>query len=126
MDELLHEEVVDAAWVVLHLVGKGGHLLRAPAVNGREVFFRVGVAVVFQFQLRVRRDDGQLLQVLFGRAGRRRCSADGGLFVLCVSFCFRSSRLRSSSDRIMLYARGSFGQAVVAGTSRCLPVSPTV
>lgn len=64
VDELLHEEVVHTARVVLHFVGERGHLLRAAVVDGREVLLGVGVVVVFQLQLCVRRDDGQLLQVL--------------------------------------------------------------
>lgn len=65
MDKLLHEEVVHTARVVFHFVGERGHLLRAAVVDGREVLLGVGVIVVFQFQLCVRRDDGQLLQVLY-------------------------------------------------------------
>lgn len=64
MDELLNEEIIDATRVVLDLVSEGGHLLRPAAVDGREVLLRVGVAVVLQLQLRVRRDNRQLLQVL--------------------------------------------------------------
>lgn len=74
MDELLHKKVVHAAWMVLHLVSERGHLLRTPAVNGREVLLRVGVAVILQLQLRVRRDDSQLLQVLFWQGGTPRDS----------------------------------------------------
>lgn len=77
MYELLHEKVVDAAGVVLDFVGKRGHLLRAAAVDCREVFLRIGVTVILQLELRVGRNDCQLLQVLrwdsvrgVGRPGR--------------------------------------------------------
>lgn len=65
VDELLHKEVVHAARVVFHFVGERGHLLRAATVDGREVLLGVGVVVVLQRQLCVRRDDRQLLQVLY-------------------------------------------------------------
>lgn len=64
VNKLLYEEVVDAARVVLDFVREGGHLLRTAAVDGREIFLGVGVAVILQLQFRVRRDDGQLLEVL--------------------------------------------------------------
>lgn len=64
MDELLNEEIIDATRVVLDLVSEGGHLLRPAAVDGSKVLLRVGAAVVLQLQLRVRRDNRQLLQVL--------------------------------------------------------------
>lgn len=64
MYKLLHEKIVDAAGVVLDFVGKWGHLFRASAVDCREVFFRIGVAMILQLQLRVGRNDCQLLQVL--------------------------------------------------------------
>ena len=104
MNELLHEEVVNASRVVLHFIRKRRHLLRTSAVNGREVFLGVGVAVVLQFQLSVRRDDGQLLQVLFGHAGGREGrggrSVGGDLsrcFLLSISFTFGHHFLRLKS-----------------------------
>lgn len=64
MDELLNEEIVDAARVMLHFVRERGHLLGPPAVDSCQVLLRVGVTFELQLQLSVRRDDRQLLQVL--------------------------------------------------------------
>lgn len=92
VDELLHEQVVDAARMVLHLVCQRRHLLRPPPVHGRQVLLGVGVAVVLELKLGVRGDDRQLLQVL-------ESQTNGGMST-AVAHMPAASRLTSFPARI--------------------------